>query len=69
LPNGLEVSQQFKQTETIKVKPFYYTKNLLNLKVIKKNKFNIRKQSRALMPNLVHYLDAASLCLVIKNFV
>jgi hypothetical protein len=30
LHNGLEVSQHFKQTETIKVKPFYYTKNLLN---------------------------------------
>lgn len=50
------------------MKPFVYTKNLLNLTVLNKNQFNKNKQKFALMPNLVHSLDAASLCLVIVNY-
>lgn len=50
------------------MKPFVYTKNLLNLIVLNKNQFNKNKQKIALMPNLVHSLDAASLCLVIANY-
>ncbi|KAF8805671.1 hypothetical protein BYT27DRAFT_7104008, partial [Phlegmacium glaucopus] len=68
LPSGLVVQQQFYAKETIKVKPFSYTKNLLNLTVTRKDKFNADKQKIALMPNLVHSLDAASLCLVIVNY-
>jgi DNA-directed RNA polymerase len=52
--------------KTLKIKPFVYTKNLLNLTVLNKNQF--KKIKFALMPNLVHSLDAASLCLVIVNY-
>jgi hypothetical protein len=48
LPTGLVVKQQFFAKETIKVKPFNYTKNLLNLTVTRKDKLNIRKQKTAL---------------------
>jgi len=68
LPTGLVVQQQFYATEKLKVKPFIYTKNMLNLTTINKNKYNDRKQKVALMPNLVHSLDAASLCIVINNY-
>lgn len=68
LPTGLEINQQFYNKEIIKVKPFTYTKNLLNLSVLDKKNFNRNKQRIALMPNLVHSLDAASLCLVIVNY-
>ena len=68
LPTGLVVKQQFYATKTIKVKPFIYNKNLLNLTITKKNEFNKLKQKTALMPNLVHSLDAASLCIVINNY-
>jgi len=44
LPTGLVVKQQFNAKETIKVKPFNYTKNLLNLTLTRKDKLNIRKQ-------------------------
>jgi DNA-directed RNA polymerase len=40
----------------------------LNLSIISKDKLNTNKQKRALMPNLVHSLDAASLCLVIESY-
>ena len=62
------VQQQFISADVIKVKPFLYTKNLINLNVKNKNKLNFKKQKRALMPNLVHSLDAASLALVIDSF-
>jgi hypothetical protein len=53
-----------------KLKPFIYTKNLLNLTITRKDKFNIKKQKVALMPNLVHSLNSASLLLrlVINNY-
>ena len=68
LPTGLVVNQQFYLKETIRVKPFIYKKNVLNLTVAIKDKYNETKQKTALMPNLVHSLDAASLGLVIENY-
>jgi len=68
LPTGLVVNQQFYKKKTIRVKPFIYKKNLLNLTVAIKDKYNENKQKTALMPNLVHSLDAASLGLVIENY-
>jgi DNA-directed RNA polymerase len=68
LPTGLEINQQFYEKKTLKVKPFFYTKNLISLTVLNKNQFNKNKQKIALMPNLVHSLDAASLCLLIVNY-
>lgn len=68
LPTDLVVNQQYYATKSIKVKPFVYTKNLLNLTIKDKDKFNELKQKTALMPNLVHTLDAATLCLVVINY-
>ena len=68
LPTGLVVNQQYYATKNIKVKPFAYTKNLLNLTIKDKDNFNELKQKAALMPNLVHSLDAATLCLVVINY-
>jgi len=68
LPSGLVINQQFYEKKTLKIKPFTYTKNLLNLTVLNKKQFNKNKQKIALMPNLIHSLDAASLCLVIVNY-
>ena len=68
LPTGLVVNQHFYLKETIRVKPFIYKKNVLNLTVAIKDKYNETKQKTALMPNLVHSLDAASLGLVIEDY-
>jgi len=41
LPTGIVINQQyFEKKKTLKVKPFVYTKNLLNLTVLNKNQFN-----------------------------
>lgn len=64
LPSGLTVNQYYLDSEAIRLKPFTYRKNTFNLK-IKINKLNKQKQIRALMPNLIHSLDAASLALIV----
>ena len=63
LPNGLKVSQDYVDSEAIRLKPFKFRKKTFNIKVFN-SKPNKSKQKRALMPNLVHSLDAASLCLL-----
>lgn len=68
LPSGLIVNQQFYEKKTIQIKPFEYSKNTLIWIVLNKKKFNENKQKIALMPNLVHSLDAASLCLLIESY-
>lgn len=68
LPSGLVVKQQYYGDKQIELKPFVYSKNIVNLKITDKSKFNNRKQIRALMPNLVHSLDAASLAILIDKF-
>jgi hypothetical protein len=67
LPSGLEIRQHYLEFETIKMKPFEFKKNTYNLKLPEMNKLNKRKQVRALMPNLVHSLDASSLALLSED--
>lgn len=67
LPTGLNVSQYYVDSEAIRLKPFTYKKNTFNL-LVGTNKLNKRKQIRALMPNLIHSLDASSLALVVDMF-
>ena len=67
LPTGLNVNQYYVDTQAIRLKPFTYRKHRFSLK-IKKNNVNKSKQIRALMPNLIHSLDAASLSLILDMF-
>lgn len=67
LPSGLEVMQSYVTSNEIKLKPFKYRKNTFVLREATE-KYNGKKQIRALMPNLVHSLDAASLFLLTDMF-
>jgi hypothetical protein len=68
LPSGLIVQQKYALKKKVKVRPFIYSKDLLNLNTLDKKQINDKKQIRALMPNLIHSLDAASLALLIDMF-
>lgn len=61
LPSGLKIYQSYLETKSISISPFTYTKAKLNIKVTNKDKFDQNKQIRALMPNLIHSLDAHSM--------
>ncbi len=67
LPTGLKVNQYYVDSEAIRLKPFKFRSKTFSIKV-SSGKVNKRKQIRALMPNLIHSLDAASLCLLINMF-
>lgn len=56
------------QTHTTSITPFIYSKTKLNFKRSYKNKYDKAKQSRALMPNLIHSLDATTMSLLYKIF-
>lgn len=67
VPSGLTVNQFYVDSEAIRLKPFKYRKTTFNIN-IKTDKINKGKQIRALMPNLIHSLDAASLSLIIDLY-
>ena len=67
LPSGLKVNQSYVDSEAIRLRPFKFRKNTFSLK-IRNEKINKSKQIRALMPNLIHSLDAASLSLIVDMF-
>lgn len=68
LPNGLTIRQSYLETKTTAITPFMYDKSKVNIRVTIKDKYNKRKQVRALMPNLIHSLDGGSLCLLAIKF-
>jgi DNA-directed RNA polymerase len=68
LPSGLLVDQSYLQSEQVKISPFTYNRKTFTIRVISENKLDKRKQIRALMPNLIHSLDATSLTLLYLRY-
>jgi DNA-directed RNA polymerase len=68
LPSGLTIRQSYMETKSTAITPFMYDKTKINIRVTIKDKYNKKKQVRALMPNLIHSLDGGSLCLLAIKF-
>jgi len=62
------ISQKYMQKHTTRIKPFSYLNTSLSLTITDKINIDKQKQITALMPNLVHSLDAASLSLLYNSF-
>ena len=63
LPHGLTVTQSYLEVKSSSIRPFLHRVKI-NIQVVNKNKYDKAKQVRALMPNLIHFLDASSLSLL-----
>lgn len=62
------VTQKYMQKHSKKIQPFSYLKSSLTLTITDKVKIDKQKQITALMPNLVHSLDASTLSLLYNSF-
>lgn len=61
LPSGLRVNQGYLKGTTFQIKPFEFSSKSFTVNHIHSDKLDKSKQIRALMPNLIHSLDATSL--------
>ena len=68
LPHGLVVRQSYLEIKSVSITPFLYSKTKINIQITNKDKYDKKKQIRALMPNLIHSLDASSLNLLYNKF-
>ena len=67
IPSGAIISQSYLDNKTLKIKPFGFIDSRYNFKTIIKDRFDLVKQSNALMPNLIHSLDASSIALLYER--
>jgi len=67
LPTGLNINQYYTDSEAIRLKPFTNRKLTYTLAIGNKKLYK-SKQIRALMPNLIHSLDASSLALLVNEY-
>lgn len=63
LPHGLKISQKYVTHKSKKIKPYSFSEKEITLTITNKNKIDSIKQRNALMPNLVHSLDATTMIL------
>lgn len=68
VPTGLIVQQSYMQIKETRVQPLNFSRNTFALKIPVREKYDKDKQMRALMPNLIHSLDSASLSLLINKY-
>lgn len=69
LPSGISISQSYLEFKSTSIKPFQFSKTKINLRVAIKDKFDVKRQTISLMPNLIHSLDATSLSLLYSKFI
>lgn len=62
------VGQKYSKQQVKKIRPYFFSKKELSLTLTDKTTMNITKQRNALMPNLVHSLDAATMILLYYSF-
>ena len=67
IPSGAIISQSYLDSKTLKIKPFGFIDSRYNFKTVIKDRFDLVKQSNALMPNLIHSLDASSIALLYER--
>ncbi len=68
LPNGVIPHLSYMKLRNARLKPLNYSSKTFSFKVPIEGSYDKHKQIRAIMPNLVHSLDAACLSILINNY-
>ena len=68
LPSGAMVRESYQKEKTYQLKAFSFLKAKYTFKKYIKGKFDLRKQKRSTMPNLIHSLDATTIALLYKDY-
>ena len=69
LPSGAIVSQSYLNFRTLRLKPFSFIGSKVNFKQILDEKYsgyNLQKNRDAIMPNLIHSLDACTIAILYR---
>jgi DNA-directed RNA polymerase len=68
LPSGADINQSYFVEKEVKIKAFSFVKSRYTFRKYLKDKYDLAKQKRATMPNLIHSLDATSIALLYEDF-
>jgi len=68
LPHGAEIQGSYLIEKVQKIPAFSFVKSQYTFKKYLKGEYDIKKQQRAIRPNLIHSLDATSIAMLYDNF-
>ena len=68
LPTGAIIKESYLGQEELGIKAFSFLKTRYTFKKYIKGSFDLKKQKRATMPNLIHSLDGSTIALLYKDF-
>ena len=68
LPSGVEIVESYEIEKKSTLKAFSFIKSKYSFRKFEKASYDLDKQKRATMPNLIHSLDGTSIALLQNNF-
>ena len=68
LPSGAEIRESYEKEKSEKFKAFFFVNTKYTFKSYQRESYDLRKQKRATMPNLIHSLDATTIAILYNSF-
>lgn len=68
LPSGAEIRESYEKEKSDKFKAFFFVNTRYTFKSYQRGLYDLKKQKRATMPNLIHSLDATTIAILYNNF-
>lgn len=68
LPSAADIEESYEKKIDKKLRAFSFVGSRYTFRYYEKDVYDLDKQRRATMPNLIHYLDATTIALLYKDF-
>ena len=68
LPSGVEIMESYETENSKSFKAFFFVNTRYTFKSYQRGLYDLSKQKRATMPNLIHSLDATTIAILYNNF-